>query len=86
MVGYRSSNNYRIWLFTENKIVIIRNVLFNENEFCTEDLNLFENELLTIDTEALSEYVKQHALPDAKEHADIISEELIAAEQAMQPN
>jgi hypothetical protein len=80
MVGYRSSNNYRIWLPTENKIVTMRNVLFNEDEFCTGDLNLFKDELLTINTEALSEYVKQHALPDAEEHADTISEELIAAE------
>jgi hypothetical protein len=86
MVGYRLSNNYRNWLFTENKIVIIRNVLFNENEFCTKNLNLFKNELLTIDTEALSEYVKQHALPNAEKHVNIISEKLIIAEQIIQPN
>jgi hypothetical protein len=54
MIDYRSSNSYRIWLLTENKIIIIRNVIFNENEFFIDDFELFKNELMTIDTKAFA--------------------------------
>jgi hypothetical protein len=54
MIDYRSSNSYRIWLFTENKIIIIRNVIFNENEFFIGDFELFKNELITINIKALA--------------------------------
>jgi hypothetical protein len=54
MIGYRSSNSYRIWLPTENKIIIIRNVIFNENEFSTGDFELFKDELMTINTKAFA--------------------------------
>jgi hypothetical protein len=54
MIDYQSSNSYRIWLFIENKIIIIRNVIFNENEFSINDFELFKNELITINTKALA--------------------------------
>jgi hypothetical protein len=43
MIGYQSSNNYWIWLFIENKIIIIRNVIFNEKEFSTGNFELFKD-------------------------------------------
>jgi hypothetical protein len=54
MIDYQSSNSYQIWLPIKNKIIIIRNVIFNENEFFINDFKLFKNELITIDTEALA--------------------------------
>jgi hypothetical protein len=54
MIDYRLSNSYRIWLFIENKIIIIRNVIFNENEFSTDDFELFKNELMIINTKTLA--------------------------------
>jgi hypothetical protein len=66
MIDYRSSNNYRIWLFIKNKIIIIRNVIFNKNEFFTNNLQLFKNELITIDTKALAQYIRDKELPSAK--------------------
>jgi hypothetical protein len=39
---------------TKNKIIIIRNVIFNENEFFTSDFELFKNKLITINTKALA--------------------------------
>jgi hypothetical protein len=54
MIDYRSSNSYRIWLFIKNKIVIIRNIIFNENEFFTGDFELFKNELMIINIEAFA--------------------------------
>jgi hypothetical protein len=54
MIDYRSSNSYRIWLPTENKIIIIYNVIFNKNKFPIGDFELFKNELITINIEALA--------------------------------
>jgi hypothetical protein len=54
MIDYRSSNSYRIWLFIKNKIIIIYNVIFNENEFSIGDFELFKNELMIINTEAFA--------------------------------
>jgi hypothetical protein len=54
MIDYRSSNSYRIWLFTKNKIIIIRNIIFNKNEFPIGDFELFKDELMIINTEAFA--------------------------------
>jgi hypothetical protein len=54
IIGYRLSNSYQIWLFTKNKIIIIRNVIFNENEFPIDDFELFKNELIIINTKAFA--------------------------------
>jgi hypothetical protein len=66
MIGYRSSNSYRIWLFIENKIIIIRDVIFNENEFLINNFELFKDELMIIDTEALAQYIRDKKLPSAE--------------------
>jgi hypothetical protein len=66
MIGYRSSNNYRIWLFTENKIIIIRDVIFNENEFLIGNFELFKNELITINIKTLAQYIRDKELPSAE--------------------
>jgi hypothetical protein len=41
-------------------------VIFNENEFLTNDFELFKNELITINTEALAQYIRDKELPSAK--------------------
>jgi hypothetical protein len=66
MIDYRLSNNYRIWLFTKNKIIIIRNVIFNENEFLTGNFELFKDELITINTEAFIQYIRNKKLSSAE--------------------
>jgi hypothetical protein len=50
LLGYRFSNNYRIWLFTENKIIIICNVIFDENKLNNGNCETFRDELLIMDT------------------------------------
>jgi hypothetical protein len=66
IIGYRSSNNYRIWPFIENRIITIRNVIFNENEFPISDFKFFKNELMTIDTKALAQYIRNKKLSSAE--------------------
>jgi hypothetical protein len=66
MIDYRSSNSYRIWLPIENKIIIIRNIIFNKNEFFTGDFELFKNELITINTKAFAQYIRDKKLSSAK--------------------
>jgi hypothetical protein len=66
MINYRLSNSYRIWLPTKNKIIIIRNVIFNENEFSIGNFELFKNELIIINTKALAQYIKDKKLSSAE--------------------
>jgi hypothetical protein len=54
IINYRLSNNYRIWLFIKDKIIIIRDVIFSKNEFPTDDFQLFKNKLIIIDIKALA--------------------------------
>jgi hypothetical protein len=66
IIDYRSSNNYRIWLPIKNKIIIIRNIIFNENEFLIGNFELFKNELITINTEIFAQYIRNKKLPSAE--------------------
>jgi hypothetical protein len=66
MIDYRSSNSYRIWLFTEDKIIIIYNVIFNENEFLIDDFEFFKNELIIINIKAFAQYIRDKKLPSAE--------------------
>jgi hypothetical protein len=66
MIDYQSSNSYRIWLFIKNKIIIIRNVIFNENEFLINNFELFKDELIIIDTKAFAQYIRNKELSSAE--------------------
>jgi hypothetical protein len=41
-------------------------VIFNENEFPINNFELFKNELITINTEALAQYIRNKELPSAE--------------------
>jgi hypothetical protein len=41
-------------------------VIFNKNEFSTGDFKLFKNELITINIEALAQYIRDKKLPSAE--------------------
>jgi hypothetical protein len=84
MIDYRSSNSYRIWLFIENKIIIIRNVIFNENEFPIGDFEFFKNELIIIDIEALAQYIRDKELPSAELIWEKKCESIFSIEQMLQ--
>jgi hypothetical protein len=41
-------------------------VIFNENEFFIGNLELFKNELMTINTKTFAQYIRDKELPSAK--------------------
>jgi hypothetical protein len=45
---------------------VIRNVIFNENEFFIGDFELFKNELMIIDIKAFAQYIRDKKLPSAE--------------------
>jgi hypothetical protein len=47
-------------------IIIIRDVIFNENEFPIGDFEFFKDELMIIDTKALAQYIRDKTLPSAE--------------------
>ncbi len=51
-MGYQSTNTYRIWLPRENKIIVTRDVVFNEDEFFSGNKDEFKDDLLRITPEA----------------------------------
>lgn len=64
LVGYRSSNIYRIWIPTINRIVNTRDVIFNEDEGCNGDWESFKDELLEADLEEIAKFVQGSSLPE----------------------
>jgi hypothetical protein len=53
LVGYNSTNIYRIWNPRTNKIVVIRDVTFNEKELFNGDLQKLKDDLLKVSSEEL---------------------------------
>ncbi|KAG7001233.1 hypothetical protein FOFC_03480 [Fusarium oxysporum] len=64
LVGYRSSNIYRIWIPTINRIVNTRDVIFNEDEICNGDWEQFKDDLLEADLSEIAKFAQESALPD----------------------
>jgi hypothetical protein len=48
LVGYNSTNIYRIWNPVTNRVIITRDVLFNESEFFSGDIQHIKDNLLYI--------------------------------------
>ena len=53
LVGYNSTNIYRIWNPVTNRVISTRDVLFNESEFFIGDIQQMRDDLLHITTEEM---------------------------------
>jgi hypothetical protein len=53
LVGYNSTNIYRIWNPVTNRVIITRDVLFNESEFFSGDIQHMKDDLLHITNEEI---------------------------------
>jgi gamma-glutamylcyclotransferase (GGCT)/AIG2-like uncharacterized protein YtfP len=67
LVGYQSSNIYRVWVPSINKVIRTRDVIFNEDQLFSGDINEFKDDLLYISPKKLEEFLKESALPDLEE-------------------
>ncbi|RYP32481.1 hypothetical protein DL768_011137 [Monosporascus sp. mg162] len=64
LVGYRSTNIYEIWNPLINKVIAIRDVLFNEKATFSGDIRDLRDDLLHVTEEELQKLLRQVELPD----------------------
>ncbi|RYP32317.1 hypothetical protein DL768_011142 [Monosporascus sp. mg162] len=64
LVGYRFTNIYEIWNLLINKVIAIRDVLFNEKATFSGDIRDLRDDLLHVTEEELQKLLRQVELPD----------------------
>ena len=64
LVGYSSTNIYRIWVPLLNRIISTRDVIFNEEERFTGNLEALKNDVREVDLEELAKLLQKVTLPD----------------------
>jgi len=62
LVGYNSTNVYRIWNPVFNKIVLTRDVVFNEHETFNGSIEALKDDIRELDLEELSRLLQEHAV------------------------
>lgn len=67
LVGYKSSNIWRIWVPSEGRIINTRDVIFNEKEFFNGSWDGFQDEMFKTDIAGLAKWIQEHALPEDEE-------------------
>ncbi|KAG6999890.1 Retrovirus-related Pol polyprotein from transposon TNT [Fusarium oxysporum f. sp. conglutinans] len=75
LVGYRSSNIYRIWIPTINRIVNTRDVIFNEDEICNGDWEQFKDDLLEADLKEIAKFAQDSTLLDQDSLGELEAED-----------
>ena len=100
LIGYSSTNIYRIWIPQLNKVISTRDVVFNEEERFTGDLEKLKDDVREVDLEELAKVLQKGALPENEqlperesstyEDAPVIpldsDEPLDRAEDALEPD
>jgi hypothetical protein len=69
LVGYRSTNIYRIWNPQTGRVVSTRDVIFNEDEQFNGDINQLKDDLLHIGKDELTNLLSQVELPETARNA-----------------
>jgi len=67
LVGYDSTNVYRVWNPVTNKVVRTRDVTFNENETFNGDLETLKDDMLKIQLDELSKLLQECTIPEELE-------------------
>ena len=63
LVGYNSSNIFRIWNPIINKVVATRDVIFNEHQFFPRNSDLLANDIAELDIEQLKHWFNERLDP-----------------------
>ncbi|KAJ8129613.1 hypothetical protein O1611_g4017 [Lasiodiplodia mahajangana] len=64
LVGYNSTNIYRIWNPMTNEVMAVRDVAFNETEFFTGDIKDLKDDLLRVTEEEMASLIREVRLTD----------------------
>jgi hypothetical protein len=67
LVGYNSTNIYRIWNPAKNRVVIARDVIFNEKETFSGDIQQVKDDLLHIASDELETLLRRVEIPEPDE-------------------
>ncbi|EAQ84318.1 hypothetical protein CHGG_10722 [Chaetomium globosum CBS 148.51] len=64
LVGYDSSNIFRIWNPVTNQVVRTRDVVFNEEQVFSGSIDMIKNDLAQVDLEQLKEWLNANTTED----------------------
>jgi hypothetical protein len=64
LVGYDSTNVYRIWNPAKDVVIRTRDVIFNEEETFNGDIQMLKDDLLQVTPEELSDLINACSIPD----------------------
>jgi hypothetical protein len=67
LVGYDSTNVYRVWNPIKNKVVRTRDVTFNEHKTFNRDLETLKDDMLGIQLDELSKLLQECTIPKESE-------------------
>jgi len=56
-VGYNFINIYHVWNLKLNRVICVRDVTFNKDEFYNSDFNSFKDNLLNITKEEIDKLI-----------------------------
>jgi hypothetical protein len=70
LVGYTSSNTFRIWNPVVNRVVVTRDVTFDEGETFSGDLEELRDDIRELNLDELSTLLQEYALPEEAEDVD----------------
>ncbi|XP_044723699.1 integrase core domain-containing protein [Hirsutella rhossiliensis] len=73
LVGYTSSNVYRVWVPTENKVISTRDVIFDERQLFDGTFQTLAQDVKDADLEELAEALRQITLPEEEEIPSLTS-------------
>ncbi|OAQ57705.1 polyprotein [Purpureocillium lilacinum] len=71
LVGYQSTNIYRVWNPRTGKVISTRDVIFNEDERFNGDMQQLKDDLLHIGREELMNLLDQVEMPETERNAMI---------------
>jgi hypothetical protein len=71
LIGYDSTNVYRVWNPVTNKVVRTRDVTFNEYETFNGDLEKLKDDMLGIKLDELSKLLQECTIPEESEETQV---------------
>jgi hypothetical protein len=67
LIGYASTNIYRVWIPSQGKVINTRDVIFNENDVLDGTFEQVAESIREVDLEALAQRLQEIAIPDPEE-------------------
>ena len=66
LIGYNFINIYYIWNLKLNRVIYVRDITFNKDEFYNSDLNSFKDNFLNVTKEEIDELIRTYKIYNDK--------------------